>query len=101
VREFHRIRETPVRHHPPQGGGPRLREEEPRNVGRLINAHQASVNKRLGGWRQLRLPLLRAAAPGPQLESLGDRRQCAEELVEFAPDVFALAGREVRTGGTV
>jgi hypothetical protein len=101
MREFHRVCETPVRHHPPQGGGPRLREEEPRNVGRPINAHQAPVNQGLGGWRQLRLLHPLATAPDPQLESLGDRGQCAEKLVEFAPDVLALGGREVCAGGTV
>ena len=55
VGEFHGIREAPVPHHPLQGGHPRTREEQSRNVGRPINAHQPAVNQGLGWWRQLLL----------------------------------------------
>lgn len=88
VGEFPGIHETPVRHHLAQGGSPRAREEQPRNVGRPINTHQAAVNEGPGCWRQLRLAFLRAATPGPQLKALGDRWQCGEELVKLAADVL-------------
>src|SRR5277367_6161579 len=65
VGEFHRIREASVPHHLSQGGHPRAREEQPRKVGRPINAYEPAVNEGLGSWRHLWLALLRAAAPGP------------------------------------
>ena len=73
VGEFHRIREASVPHHLSQGGHPRAREEQPRKVGRPINAHEPAANEGIGRWRQFRLALLRAAA----LESLTEspRRQ--------------------------
>ena len=94
MREFRRIREAPVRHHLPQSDHPRLREEEPGDRGRCIKTHQAAINQALGGRRQLRLALLRATSPDPELKALGHGGQRAEELVELAADILALAGRE-------
>jgi hypothetical protein len=96
--EFRRIREAPVCHHLPQSGHPRVREEEPRDLGRCIKTHQAAINQALSGRRQLRLALLRATWPHPELKALGHCGQRAEEPVELAADIPALAGREPSDG---
>ena len=92
--EFRRICEALVRHHLPQSEQPRFREEEAGNRGRCIKTHQATINQALGRRRQLRLALLRATSPDPELKALGHGGQPAEELVEFAANILALADRE-------
>jgi hypothetical protein len=73
MREFHRIRETPVRHHPPQGGGPRLREEEPRNVGRPINWNpSATEGNVLKNWSSSRRMYSRSAGVKSAPEGLSE-----------------------------
>ena len=92
--EFRRIREALVRHHLPQSDQPRFREEEAGDRGRCVETHHAAINQALGRRRQLRLAFLRATSPDPELKALGRGGQCTEELVEFAADILALAGRE-------
>jgi hypothetical protein len=96
--EFHWIREPPVRHHLPQTRHPRCREDKPRSLGRLIKAHQVAINQALGCRRQLWLILLRAASPRPQRKPSSDRRKKAEELIELAANVLALASVNTATG---
>ncbi len=62
--------------------------------GRRLQAHEAALEQALGGGRHLGLTGLRAAAPGSELDAVGDAGQGREELVELAADVVPLAGRE-------
>jgi hypothetical protein len=50
---FSGIREATVRDYSLQGDCPRFGENDPRNVGRPINAHQAALSESLGWRRQL------------------------------------------------
>jgi len=94
VREGLGAGEPSVRHHRPQRQKTRVGEEQPGRPGRRLQAHEAALEQAQGDGRHLGLAGLRAAAPGPELDAIGDAGQSREELVELAADVVPLAGRE-------
>ena len=57
----------------------------------------SAVNQGLGWWRQLPWPFCGHRARF-SAGALGDRRQCAEELVKLAADMLALGGSELCGG---
>ncbi len=96
VREGLGIGQAAVGHHRPQRGKPRVGEEQPGRPGCWLQAHEAAPKQALGDGRHLGLSGRRAAAPGPELEAVGDAGQGREELVELTADVVPLTRREDR-----
>ncbi len=94
VRERRRIDEATVGHHRPQRHKARLGEEQARWPGRRLEAHQPALEQALGDQRHLGLARLRAAAPGPELETVSNTWQGREEPIKLAAYVVPLAGRE-------
>ena len=86
--------EAAVGHHRPQRGQAGFCEEQPGRPGCRLQAHEPAVEQALCRGRHLGPARLRAAAPGPELEAVGDAGQGGEELVELAADVVPFAGAE-------